>query len=385
MTQPSNATKSTNPSGSLASPQAHQSTPDMGSISDDSSVKAQMADLAKAYGSLRGNSDQTLEQLKQMKSLASTLLAVAKTAEQKAGEQEKSAVQALIDLRAEYEKQGQVITQQTTKKSTAESGISAGESSLTRISSEISALESKPKKTPEEVAKLAQLRQEKISVEQKLQQDKSALREANDSIGTATTAQSKARTAATTALSNYQSATTARGKANKDIGQYESSLQHIDQQISQAESKKSGAFGIGEGPDASKNGKKTIEESKPAGSTGSSGKPGIGNGSSLLQAARALLKAVLRVTMNATNANPIVQIAKNLTIKGITEQANAYLEAALVDSTVQGTPDGQKIILTKAQSSTLHGEAVTSIAFWNEVLNQNKQANKDTFKSAEKA
>lgn len=78
------------------------------------------------------------------------------------------------------------------------------------------------------------------------------------------------------------------------------------------------------------------------------------------------------------NASPVVQISKNLTIKGMSEQAIAYLEAALVDSTIQGTPVNQQIILKKAQASALHGEAETNIAFWKEAINENKQLLKQT-------
>ena len=57
-------------------------------------------------------------------------------------------------------------------------------------------------------------------------------------------------------------------------------------------------------------------------------------------------------------------------------QAIAYLEAALVDSAIQGTPTNQAIILTKAQANTIHGEAQTNVAQWKETLNGNKQLGK---------
>ena len=116
------------------------------------------------------------------------------------------------------------------------------------------------------------------------------------------------------------------------------------------------------------------------------GKIASSSGNSFLQAARALLRAVLLVTMNAVNnPNPIVQLAKNLTNKTLTEQAIAYLEAGLVDSTIQGTAVNQQIILTKAQANTLHGDAETNIAYWKEVLQENKQLQKDTHDLAKRA
>ena len=109
------------------------------------------------------------------------------------------------------------------------------------------------------------------------------------------------------------------------------------------------------------------------------------SGNSYLEAARALLRAILLVTLQARDPNPIVQIAKNLTNKSLSEQAVTYLETALVDSAIQGSPVNQQIILTKAQANTIHGEAETSIAYWKEVLNENKQLGKETNDLAKKA
>ena len=111
-----------------------------------------------------------------------------------------------------------------------------------------------------------------------------------------------------------------------------------------------------------------------------------GSWASYLNAAIGLLRAIHIVTANAqVNANPIVHIAKNLTNKGLSEQAITNLEAALVDSTVQGTPANQQILLTKGQANTLHGEAETNIAYWKEVLSGNKQLEKDTQDLAKRA
>lgn len=99
-----------------------------------------------------------------------------------------------------------------------------------------------------------------------------------------------------------------------------------------------------------------------------------------VDAAVALLRAIALVSYNGIlgHVNPITQIAKNLTNKGLSEQATAYLEAAMVDTAIAGTPANQQIILRKAQSNTIHGEAETNIAYWKEVLAENKQLNKAT-------
>lgn len=99
-----------------------------------------------------------------------------------------------------------------------------------------------------------------------------------------------------------------------------------------------------------------------------------------VDAAVALLRAIALVSYNGIlgHVNPITQIAKNLTNKGLSEQATTYLEAAMVDTVIAGTPANQQIILRKAQSNTIHGEAETNIAYWKEVLNENKQLGKAT-------
>lgn len=110
-------------------------------------------------------------------------------------------------------------------------------------------------------------------------------------------------------------------------------------------------------------------------------------GNAYVDAAMALLAAIGFTTAHGLlgNTNPVREIAKNLTNKGFSEQASAYLEAALVDSVLRGTPTNQRIIFLKAQSSTLHGEAETNVAYWKEVLNENKQLGKQTHDLAKMA
>lgn len=112
---------------------------------------------------------------------------------------------------------------------------------------------------------------------------------------------------------------------------------------------------------------------------------GGGVASGYLSAARALLKAILINTLNANNPNPVVQIAKNMANKTLSEQATAYLEAAMVDTTIQGKPIEQQIIMTKYQATTIHGEAETNIAYWKQILEENKQLGKQTHDLAKRA
>lgn len=109
------------------------------------------------------------------------------------------------------------------------------------------------------------------------------------------------------------------------------------------------------------------------------GQQGIGNALGYVTAAKAILMTIARLSaVMSLNPNPIVQIAKNLTNKGLSEQAIAFLEAALVDSAIKGTQTNQQIVLLKAMANTIHGEAETNIAFWKEVINENKQLGKQT-------
>lgn len=107
-------------------------------------------------------------------------------------------------------------------------------------------------------------------------------------------------------------------------------------------------------------------------------------------AAMSLLNSIGQQTKaNSTNpnssANPVKQISLNLNNKSLSEQATAYLEAAMVDTALQGTPTNQQIIFLKAQSNTVHGEAETNVAYWKEVLNENKQLEKQTHDLAKRA
>jgi len=100
-----------------------------------------------------------------------------------------------------------------------------------------------------------------------------------------------------------------------------------------------------------------------------------------LQAAVSLLGAIVQNSRNNSgpnNANPVVQIAKNLTNKGFAEQATMYLEAAAVYAATAGAPINSQIIFRKAQANTVHGEAETNIAAWKEALNDNKSLLKQT-------
>jgi len=111
-----------------------------------------------------------------------------------------------------------------------------------------------------------------------------------------------------------------------------------------------------------------------------------GSANGYLQAAKALLRQIGQISraMSGTS-NPIIQIAKNLTNKGLSEQAVAYLEAAQVDSTIGGQAINQDIILTKAQASTIKGDSDTNINYWKETIKDNQQLGKATHDLAKMA
>lgn len=114
----------------------------------------------------------------------------------------------------------------------------------------------------------------------------------------------------------------------------------------------------------------------------------ISTGNSYVDAAMVLLAAIgfhSKHNVQSSVTNPVKQLALNLTNKGLSEQATAYLEAALVGSILEGSPINQTIIFLKAQSATLHGEAETNVAYWKEVLNENKQLGKQTHDLAKQA
>lgn len=109
------------------------------------------------------------------------------------------------------------------------------------------------------------------------------------------------------------------------------------------------------------------------------------SGNPLLDAARALLRAVMRNIKAPRNINPTNMLSMHATNKTLYDLAISYLDAAQTQSAIQGTPVNQDIIFTRTQATTGKGETETAIQYWTNMQQQNVQAEKDTFKQAERA
>ena len=71
--------------------------------------------------------------------------------------------------------------------------------------------------------------------------------------------------------------------------------------------------------------------------------------------------------------SPIGELAKNLVIKGLSEDAKAILETAQVAAALMSVATNQEIILLMSMANDIHGNAVTNVAFWREVLKDNNK------------
>ena len=101
-----------------------------------------------------------------------------------------------------------------------------------------------------------------------------------------------------------------------------------------------------------------------------------GPGTEFVVAAIELLKQIAQVVGKETARNitsPIGMLAKNLTVKSLSEDAKAVLEAAQVAAALLPVATNQQIILLMSMANTLHGDAVTNVAFWKEVLKDNNK------------
>ena len=108
-------------------------------------------------------------------------------------------------------------------------------------------------------------------------------------------------------------------------------------------------------------------------------------GTGILAQARALLRQVLVNQSRPFATNPTNMLAMLRTNRTIYDQVISMLDAAQVESALQGTISNQEIIFTKTQATAGKGEVENSIQFWQQMQEQNKQAQKDTHKGAERA
>lgn len=111
---------------------------------------------------------------------------------------------------------------------------------------------------------------------------------------------------------------------------------------------------------------------------------GLGNGNGLIAAAKALLRAVALNTVRTITNNPVVMLAKNFFNKTLVQNAVSLLEAAQIDE-ILGAGDKQQIILLLAQAKTVDGEASQNIDYWKQVIQENKQLERQTHDMAKAA
>ena len=102
-------------------------------------------------------------------------------------------------------------------------------------------------------------------------------------------------------------------------------------------------------------------------------------------AAKALLRSVSLNTKAPRNVNPTNMIGMHNSNKTLYDLAISYLDAGQTQSALQGTPVNQDIIFTRTQATAGKGETETAIQYWVSMQQQNVQAEKDTFKQAERA
>ncbi|MBI3308347.1 MAG: hypothetical protein HYZ79_03140 [Candidatus Melainabacteria bacterium] len=119
---------------------------------------------------------------------------------------------------------------------------------------------------------------------------------------------------------------------------------------------------------------------------------GLGNGqwidftnNPFVAAAKALLRSVSLNTKAPRNINPTNMIGMHNSNKTLYDLAISYLDAGQTQSALQGTPVNQDIIFTRTQATAGKGETEVAIQYWTNMQQQNVQAEKDTFKQAERA
>ena len=112
-----------------------------------------------------------------------------------------------------------------------------------------------------------------------------------------------------------------------------------------------------------------------------------GSGSGFIQAAKAILKAVLALMISGVgNNNPFFNIAKMLAGKSMVEVAKTLTEAGMTEEVVQQSPMlRHEALLVDTQAAGLRGIFETAIQYWNQTAQANKQIEKDTHQLAQRA
>ena len=105
---------------------------------------------------------------------------------------------------------------------------------------------------------------------------------------------------------------------------------------------------------------------------GASGEPGTEQIVAAIQILQEIAKTEGR-EVSRSMTSPIGELAKNLVIKGLSEDAKAILETAQVAAALMSVATNQEIILLMSMANDIHGNAVTNVAFWREVLKDNNK------------
>lgn len=111
----------------------------------------------------------------------------------------------------------------------------------------------------------------------------------------------------------------------------------------------------------------------------------FGPAAPFVNAVRALFKQVMRNTLAPRATNPTNMVALHNNNKTLYDLAISILDAGQTQLALMGTVANQDLIFLRTQATAGKGEEETSIQYWIQMQDQNKQANKDTHKHAERA
>ncbi|OGI19412.1 MAG: hypothetical protein A3B68_03700 [Candidatus Melainabacteria bacterium RIFCSPHIGHO2_02_FULL_34_12] len=103
-----------------------------------------------------------------------------------------------------------------------------------------------------------------------------------------------------------------------------------------------------------------------------------GAGGGYLSAAYGAIEQIAQLNRQPVSPHPTAQVAKWTSIQSIAERGVAYIEAAILDQTLTGTPLHQFAILLKTVLNTVLGEARGNVEGHTKTIEEYKKAEKDT-------
>ena len=110
-----------------------------------------------------------------------------------------------------------------------------------------------------------------------------------------------------------------------------------------------------------------------------------GAGGGYLSAAYGAIAQIAQINKQPISPHPTAQVAKWTSIQSIAERGVAYIEAAILDQTISGTPLHQVAILLKTILNTVLGEARGNVEAHTKTIEEYKKAEKDTHQLAQRA